>query len=114
MGSLRTPEGLRKYEEYLAHTDLSDCPLCGKEPIETFQFWKVIENSFPYDLIAKVHHMLIPKRHASEHELSPEELEELAMIRQSFVHPNYEWIIEATHQSKSIPSHFHIHLLVGK
>ncbi|MDP3735238.1 MAG: hypothetical protein Q8R39_02300 [bacterium] len=114
MGSLRTPEGKERYEEYLSLADLSACPLCGKESIETFQFWKVTENSFPYDLIAKVHHMLVPKRHAVENELTPEELGELAVIKESFVHQHYEWIVEPTHPSKSIPSHFHLHLIVGK
>lgn len=114
MGSLRTPEGKKIYNEYLASADLSNCPLCGKEPMKSFQFWKVTDNSFPYDLIARTHHMLVPLRHASEKELTQAEWQELRTIRDTFIHPEYEWVIEATHPHKSVPSHYHLHLLVGK
>jgi len=115
MTSLRTPEGKKKYQEYLKTEDLSNsCPLCDKEPVKSFGFWKIIENNFPYDQIAKTHHMLLPVRHASEKELRTGEWEELNMIKESFLNAEYDWIIESTHENKSIPWHFHLHLIIGK
>lgn len=115
MASLRTEEGKKKYQEYAkAHPAAGACPLCEKESIQDFTYWKVTENSFPYDKIAQTHHMLLPLRHVCEDDLLPEEAEELKVIKKSFVDTNYDWMIEATHKNKSIPDHFHIHLIVGK
>jgi hypothetical protein len=115
MSSLRTSEGSKKYQEYLQNeTSENICPLCDKESLKDFPFWKLVENSFPYDQIAKIHHMLVSARHVSEEELTGEELEELSMIKKTFINSEYDWIIEPTYKNKSIPGHFHLHLIVGK
>ena len=115
MPSLRTPEGKKIYQDHLEAQKPSDpCALCAKGALKDFAFWKVTDNSFPYDKIAKTHHMLVPRRHVSEKELSREELEELRSIKDSYINEGYDWIIEATRRSKSIPDHFHLHLIVGK
>ena len=115
MVSLCTQEGKKKYKEHLeARTSLGACPLCEKKSIKDFLLWKLTENSFPYDQIAKTHHMLIPIRHVSEEELSGEELEELKSIKKDFIHIAYDWILEAAPKNQTIPDHFHLHLIVGK
>jgi len=115
MATLRTPEGKKKYKEYLElRNSDSPCPLCNKELVKDFNFWKVIDNKFPYDKIAKIHHMLIPKRHAQEKELNSEEIDELSHIKESYINPMYDWIIEPTSKNKSIPDHFHLHLIIAK
>lgn len=90
------------------------CPLCAKEILHTFTYWHIIPNSYPYDNIAEVHHMLIPKRHTVESRLTPNELQELVSIKESHIHTVYEYIMEATHSCKSVPNHFHLHLIVEK
>ncbi len=115
MSSLRTPEGKRAYQEYLANSPVSDiCALCDKPALRTFKLWKITENSFPYDLIAKEHHMLVPIRHTKEADLTVNEIMELSGIKNQIIEEDYDWIIEATLKNKSIPNHFHLHLLVGK
>lgn len=71
-----------------------ECVLCGREPIEEFQFWKIIPNQFPYDLIAKEHQMLVPKRHVIETLLNAEELQEMFYIKANHL-AKYDHIIEA-------------------
>ncbi len=71
-------------------------------------------NDFPYDLIAQTHHMLVSNRHVTEPELSGEELDEFKKIKESVIHKEYDYLIEATHNKKSIPGHFHIHLIIAK
>ena len=115
MPSLRTLEGKKKYQEYLKNTAASGvCSLCGKDALKVFAHWRIVDNSFPYDQIAKVHEMLVPNRHCTEPELTEEELGELRQIKAEFVNSNYDWILEATTKNKSVPGHFHLHLLVGK
>ncbi len=115
MGSLRTKEGKQKYVDYQkALSADAPCALCHIPAIKEFALWKIVENAFPYDKVSEVHHMIVPKRHTDEKGLSEEELADLEFAKESFVHPEYEFIIEATHKKKSIPGHFHLHLLIAK
>ena len=74
----------------------------------------MINNTFPYDRIAETHHMIIPNSHVTEEGLSDEVKREFKKIKDEYIHKNYEYIIEATHKKKSIPEHFHLHLIVAK
>ncbi len=115
MPSLRTPESKRKYKEYQKALPVNDsCLLCEKEALVMFTYWKIVENSFPYDLIADTHHMLMPLRHVVEKDLTFAEVEELKKIKMEVVDEKYDYIIESTHNTKSLPSHFHLHIIVGK
>jgi hypothetical protein len=115
MGTLRTPASQAIYNEVLKNGVMADgCPLCKKESIKEFTLWRIIENAYPYDRIAKIHHMLLPKRHAAYEELSQEEWDEFESIKENYIHENYEFLIEASHRKKTIPEHWHLHLLVAK
>jgi len=115
MATLRTPESEEKYQAYLkTEAHLQSCSLCDKESLHTFAFWKIVENSFPYDKIAETHHLIVSLRHASGKELNAEERGELDTIKEDFINPRYEWIVEPAHVNKSIPSHAHLHLIIGK
>ncbi|MBI2889033.1 MAG: hypothetical protein HYY10_03880 [Candidatus Liptonbacteria bacterium] len=115
MGTLRTDELEKTYAAYRNRGELeNDCKLCGKPPRQTFQHWKIVQNDFPYDKIASVHHMIVPLRHMSESELSPEETEELRELKSSYLNEHYEFIIEPVQRKKTIPNHFHLHLIVAK
>lgn len=90
------------------------CILCEKQAIEHFGFWKIVENSFPYDLIAKINHILVPVRHTGEFELDESEKEELQLIKKDFLSKKYDYLLENLPKNQSIPEHFHMHLIVGK
>lgn len=115
MPSLRTPEGKKRYQEYMQNTPTSDtCVLCDKPTIREFEYWKITGNAFPYDLIAQSHDMIMPIRHTTEIELTNAEKEEFLKIKLDILEEVYDYIIEATLKNKSIPGHFHQHLIVGK
>lgn len=115
MPSLRTKETAELYKQAIAEGALNGpCVLCAKKPLQEFELWKIVQNDFPYDLIAKTHHMIVPKRHATEKELTPEEWSEFSKIKDEYLHPNYEYLMEAAHKMKSVPAHFHWHLIVPK
>ena len=115
MTSLRSPEMKLQYDQYRKeHAADTSCALCGREGLRSFTYWKIMENLFPYDRIAKTHHMIMPIRHVTEPELNQDELRELLEIKEQVLHQEYEWIMEATHLTKSIPDHFHLHLIVTK
>ncbi len=115
MGTLRTSETEAKYRAVKASGVMNDaCPLCDERTsVKDFEHWRVIENLYPYDLVAKVHHMLVSKRHASDMELTDEEWEEFRSIKAGYVQEEYEFMIEPTWKQKSIPAHSHLHLLVA-
>jgi hypothetical protein len=115
MPSLRTTEMKNRYKEYLnSHPSDGSCPICSKEAIKNFKYWKITDNSFPYDLIASKHQMIVPNRHVAEEELLSDELDELIKIKREFIDTEFDYIIEATTKNKSVPGHFHLHLIVGK
>jgi hypothetical protein len=90
------------------------CPLCEKTSLIEFKFWRVVENSFPYDRIASVHHMLIPKGHLLETELSIEAQKEFIELKIAYLNSHYDIIIEALPHERSIPTHHHYHLILRK
>lgn len=114
MATLRTKETEQKYKEHREKGGLNSCPLCAETAIEQFTYWKVIPNAFPYDRIASVHTMLVPNRHVTEAELTPEEVEEFKQLKSTYLNDNYQFVLEAMHKQKSIPGHFHLHLIVVK
>lgn len=115
MGTLRTKEMEEKYEAYKKQRDSNaPCDLCTKETLQTFSYWKITDCMFPWDKLAKVQHMIMPLRHVTEQEITQEEWYELNSIKHNFIHDNYEVIMEATNRKKSIPGHFHLHLIINK
>lgn len=115
MGTLRTPESEQAYNALISQGILEKgCALCHNDILIKFDYWKIIVNDFPYDRIAKTHHMVVPLRHVSESDLAHEEKDELSSMKEGYINDNYEYIIEATRKKKSIPAHFHLHLIVAK
>jgi hypothetical protein len=115
MPSLRSPEMKQRYKDHIAlHPTSAGCPLCTKPALKTFQYWKITVNDFPYDLIAKEHHMIMPLRHVIESELTAEETKEFNSIKKELLNSEYHYIIEATSKRKSIPEHFHLHIIIAE
>ncbi len=109
--TFRTPETEEKYALWrAAQLPGAPCVLCTREPLKRFKYWKIVFNEFPYDRIATRHDMLVPLRHASGAELNDAERAELEVIKQGYAYKEYRFIIEVG-QTKSMPSHFHLHLL---
>ncbi len=115
MYTLRTPEGEQKYQDYIKGGGLDNgCPLCRNNALKAFTHWKIIPNDFPYDRVAERHDMIVPLRHVIEHDLTEEEKKELIEIKDTYINDTYRYVMEASHKSKSIPPHFHLHLITLK
>ena|SRR3989338_3736717 len=118
MKGVRTKKMYDKYQRYKkTHFKEMACNLCDKTKANTlkiFRYWKIVENLFPWDRIIKVHHMIIPKRHATEDKLNSKEKQELEKLKSGYINKNYGIMAEATDRKKSIPGHFHLHLIVLK
>lgn len=113
MSSLRTPPIEQAYNTYRAEHDFKDhCPLCDKKALRTFTYWKIVPNDFPYDKLAKVHNMIVPLRHTVEAEFTDGEIEELRKIKHEIMlSPEYDFVMEITEPHKTIPPHFHMHII---
>ena len=108
--TLRTPETEKRYQDLKDSGSMGDgCRLCIVEPTQTFKYWKLIPNEFPYDKIAEKHDMIIPIRHTAE--INDDERGELLTLRGTYINEHYRYILEATNRTKSIPAHFHLHLI---
>lgn len=111
--TLRTKKTEDKYNKFRKTADLKKCPLCDIKPTKVFKYWKIIKNDFPYDRIAKNHDLLVPKRHEVENNLTKKEMKELKSIKNIYINKSkkYTYIMEVTKMNKTIPSHFHLHLI---
>ncbi len=108
---LRSPETEEKYLRFRSSLPVEHaCLLCKKEPIKSYDKWIIIKNDFPYDKIATLHHMIMPKRHTTEPDLTKEERDEFIKIKRKELQ-SYDIILESTENSSSIRDHYHIHLL---
>ena len=115
MPEFRTTKTYDKYKKFIAEGHMKNvCQLCARKTLKEFKYWKILKNDFPWDLVAKVHDMLVPKRHVVEEKLTNPEKKEFDKIKKSYVEKHYGTIAESTRKKKSIPSHFHIHLLVAR
>jgi hypothetical protein len=108
--SLRKVETELAYRKYQKTPKFPICYICTAPAIRTYQNWKVIQNEFSYDEVATKNDMIVPLRHTTEENLTEEELREFTKIKED-INDKYDMIIENTHKQKSIPGHFHLHLL---
>jgi hypothetical protein len=103
----------QKYKDYRKTDEFKNhCALCVKPMIRSYRYWKMMPNDYPYDKIASVHHMIVPIRHVRESELTKEELGEYRLLKETELQ-EYDYILESTIKNKSIPAHFHLHLIIG-
>ena len=115
MATLRTPETEAKYRaQKVIDKQQGICALCERKALRDFSHWKIVENIFPYDEIAKTHHMLVIKEHISEQDISMQAWKEFREIKKDFINSTYSFILENTSLATSIPTHFHFQLIVLK
>ena len=116
MKDLRTRKTYQKYMKFKAKGNLADgCNLCNEtKSIKEFKYWRIINNIFPWDRIAKINHMIVSKRHATHKELNTAEKKELEAVKYGYIEKNYEIIVDVVNRNKTIPGHFHTHLITLK
>ncbi|MCD5381864.1 MAG: hypothetical protein LR017_00940 [Candidatus Pacebacteria bacterium] len=114
MAQLRTQKLAEEYTTYRnTWTEETGCVLCTCDVAKEFTYWKICPAKFPYDLIASRHDMLLPKRHVTENGLTDAEHAEYLDIKRNHL-SDYEFVVEGTSHTQTVPQHFHQHLLVMK
>lgn len=112
---MRTKEAQAAYDAYRTEGGLDNgCRLCEAPSKKEFEHWRIIENKFPYDLVASVHDMAVPKVHGSEREISAEAWREFQDLKVRHFEGDYDFYVEAAPKRKTIPAHYHMHLIVVK
>jgi len=112
--TLRTKKTEAIYQKHLKTVDPSICPFCEKdrEVIREYEYWYLSPNRFQYDLVYKISHLLVCKRHVErKSELFVAELEEFNKIKEDLLSSGeYNQYIENSRPTRSIPMHLHAHL----
>ena len=108
---MRTTKNEENYFNHLKQAG-DDCIFCKKDLlIKEYKHWILLKNKFPYDLVAKKHDMLAPTRHVEKiGECTTEELIELKKIVKELT-PKYDCLLDNFPKKKTIPLHYHFHLL---
>lgn len=109
--SLRTTTGEMYYAFSKKMGNLKN--LSDEPALEVWEHWRLIDNSYPYDIAFKTHHLLIPKRVTPKHSLNVAEKLELEDILDS-LSERYDCYLENFASKQSIKNHYHLHLLTYK
>ncbi len=111
--TLRTPKNQKRYMKYLDEQYDQSCIFCAKDLIvREYKYWILVKNKFPYDKVFKNHNMLATRRHVEElYELTDEEHQELDRLFDEIPHNQ---AILNKRADRSIPRHFHLHLVTIK
>lgn len=112
--SARLAESEQAYQD--AKISGGTMPLELEPSMKQWEHWRLIENRFPYDMIFKTHHMLLPKRANVGHrwELNDAEKQELELILKDFVYPGYHLWFENCPVRRSVLTLYHLHLGIYK
>lgn len=114
----RTWRSKKSQEDYKAfRTNLfmsGECPLCSVKIKQEFKHWIIVKNKFPYDAVARTHDLIVSKRHVGWNKLSKLELAELKKLKETYLCQNYSFLLEAFAKDRSVPNHYHLHLINPK
>lgn len=123
---MRTPETMKKYATFNAERlakieggekvyPAYDDP---NEPrIAEFKYWYILDNFYPYDTIAEVHHIIVLKRHVALKWslLNQEERDELEELKvNGYINKHYDTLLENLPVAQTVPGRFHLHLILLK
>lgn len=113
--TMRLPETQKRYMKFLEDKYAGECIFCAKDLlVKEFDLWILLKNRFPYDKIyeGRTHYLLAPKRHVEElWELTQDEHAELDRL---FDEIDHNQAILNKRKDRSIPRHFHLHLVTLK
>jgi hypothetical protein len=113
--SFRSPQMQAIYEAYKRTiTASTPCFLCLTEDVAYAQ-WKLVKNTFPYDLVVKpdTHFLFCPKRHvAEEHDLTERERLERDTIVRYDLAQTFSCMTLNFAQARTHKSHLHYHVWV--
>jgi diadenosine tetraphosphate (Ap4A) HIT family hydrolase len=83
--------------------------------IKDYQYWRIIENKFPYDTIAETHHLLVPKRQVpTYYQLNESEQAELNYLLYVTLNDEYDGRWYNSPKAQSVKDWLHFHLIVVK
>jgi len=109
--TLRSDAMHTKYLTYPKDKDF----MVNAPSIKDYQYWRIIENKFPYDTIAKTHHLLVPRRQALNWvDLDIDEMTELDNLMVYDLPQDYDMILLNFPKAQSVKDWLHFHLIVVK
>ena len=116
--ALRSPETWERYQNAPKRKE-GYCFMCKLEGIvivKKFKHWYIVKNQYPYDTVAEVHHLLVPRDHIAQAEnLTDQCTEEAATIMEAIEFEGfYDCMISNFPSKQSQKQHFHVHLVKWK
>ena len=111
---LRTPQMLEEYAKHVKKNKGSMAFFFSSPAIKSWEYWRLIKNDFPYDVLAGKHHILTPKRiFAEDIDMTNGERKELSRIKAE-LNDDYDSMIENFIRNRTFRTHYHLHLICYK
>ena len=84
--------------------------------ITEYHHWVIIPNQFPYDMVCVRHDLLLAKRHVARlGEATDDERQEYyRILKELDCEGHYQSLIGHFSNKRSLPEHFHVHLVTWK
>lgn len=112
---VRTDATMHRYHDVMKAREGSDvCVLCAVPSLVEYEYWRIVDNEYPYDRIASTHHLLMPKRCCDDNDLTVAEHAELIALRDTVLNDQYDCMVVNMPKYTSVKQHFHYHLIVLK
>ena len=90
----------------------SDFTFCNIDSLKEWNYWRLVDCKFLYDLIADDHKMVVPKRIFSRlSEATPEEFAELEDIKTELANDYHTYLESAPNETRSVVTHYHLHCI---
>lgn len=106
--SPRSMAGEKRYQKAKASGETR--PLREEEVLYVWKHWVLIDNRYPYDMIYRKHHMLIPRRNVAKYsQLRWYEKRELRKIIDTYCQAHYHLVFENMNSRRSVHLLYHIH-----
>jgi len=107
----RSPELDQEYRDFLKTKPV---PFEKNKVIENYGDWILVENDYPYDLLYKKHHLLIPRARVG----SFTQLNKISQRRYhtllAHLEDQYDLYFVNMAKGRTVPTHWHCHLAVWK
>lgn len=112
--NLRSPETQARYDAHKQQFNTTkECFMCKYNAPTLKDCWKIVPNEFPYDTIAMQHDLLVYTYH--EEEPAYGDVASLHGIKEFlYIIGGYDAIIENAPVNRTVPQHYHLHLIKYK
>ena len=109
--ALRSEEMHNRYRDFIGNKEPDSSFFFTGSAVKEYMHWRLIDNDFPYDVLASRHCILTPRRKFQEDwEMVESERAELFEIKKELGN-DFDTIMENFGHQRTFSMHYHLHFI---